>query len=48
MANSELQKLLLQSYQGALSTHSQHLQVQGYPFGSVVPFCLYYQGRVII
>lgn len=46
MANSELQQLLLQSYQGVLSTHSQHLQ--GYPFGSVVPFCLDYQGRVII
>jgi heme iron utilization protein len=46
MINTELQQLLLQSYQGVLSTHSQYLQ--GYPFGSVVPFCLDYQGRVII
>ena len=46
MINTELQQLLLQSYQGALSTHSQHLQ--GYPFGSVVPFCLDYQGRAVI
>lgn len=46
MVNNELQLLLAQSYQGVLSTHSQHLQ--GYPFGSVVPFCLDYQGRVII
>lgn len=46
MVNNELQLLLSQSYQGVLSTHSQHLE--GYPFGSVVPFCLDYQGRVII
>lgn len=46
MINTELQQLLLQSYQGVLSTHSQHLQ--GYPFGSVVPFCLDDQGRVVI
>jgi len=46
MVNAELQQLLLQSYQGVLSTHSQ--QLQGYPFGSVVPFCLDQQGRVIL
>lgn len=46
MVNNELQLLLSQSYQGVLSTHSQYLQ--GYPFGSVVPFCLDYQGKVVI
>ncbi len=46
MINHELQQLLRQSYQGALSTHS--VQLQGYPFGSVVPFCLDYEGRVVI
>lgn len=46
MVNNELQRLLSQSYQGVLSTHSQYLQ--GYPFGSVVPFCLDYQGKVVI
>ena len=46
MVNHELQQLLRHSYQGALSTHS--VQLQGYPFGSVVPFCLDCQGRVVI
>lgn len=46
MVSVEARQLLLQSYQGVLSTHSQHLL--GYPFGSVVPFCLDEQGHVII
>jgi putative heme iron utilization protein len=46
MVNDEVQQLLRHSYQGVLSTHSVHLQ--GYPFGSVVPFCLDNQGRIVI
>lgn len=44
--NVEARHLLLHSYQGVLSTHSQYMA--GYPFGSVVPFCLDQQGHVII
>jgi putative heme iron utilization protein len=46
MVNDEVQQLLRHSYQGVLSTQSVHLQ--GYPFGSVVPFCLDNQGRIVI
>lgn len=46
MVNNDVQQLLRHSYQGVLSTHSQHLQ--GYPFGSVMPFCLDNQGRVVV
>jgi heme iron utilization protein len=46
MVNNEVQQLLRHSYQGVLSTHS--VQLQGYPFGSVVPFCLDKQGRAVI
>jgi hypothetical protein len=46
MVNNEVQQLLRHSYQGVLSTHS--VQLQGYPFGSVVPFCLDRQGRAVI
>jgi heme oxygenase (biliverdin-IX-beta and delta-forming) len=38
--------LLLSQYQGALSTHS--VDVAGYPFGSVVPYCLNKSGLPII
>ena len=34
----EARKLLLQEYHGILSTHSK--DVPGYPFGSVMPYCL--------
>ena len=46
MVNDDVQQLLRHSYQGVLSTHS--VQLQGYPFGSVVPFCLDKQGRVVV
>ena len=46
MINQETRQLLLSSYEGVLSTHSQHLP--GYPFGSVAPFCLDEQGRAVI
>ena len=38
--------LLLSQYQGVLSTHS--VDVVGYPFGSVVPYCLNKAGEPII
>ncbi len=46
MVSVEARQLLLHSYQGVLSTHSQYMA--GYPFGSVVPFCLDGDGHVII
>jgi putative heme iron utilization protein len=46
MVSVETRQLLLHSYQGVLSTHSQYMV--GYPFGSVVPFCLDGDGHVII
>lgn len=42
----EARKLLLSEYQAILSTHS--VDVAGYPFGSVVPYCLNQQGKPII
>ncbi len=38
--------LLLNEYHGILSTHS--VDMPGYPFGSVSPYCLDYQGRPVI
>lgn len=37
-AGAEARALLLEGYQGVLSTHSRELP--GYPFGSVAPYCL--------
>ncbi len=42
----EARKLLLSEYQAILSTHS--VDVEGYPFGSVVPYCLNKEGKPII
>ena len=42
----DARNLFLGEYQGVLSTHS--VDVPGYPFGSVVPFCLDLQGRPVI
>ena len=38
--------LLLSEYQAILSTHS--VDVEGYPFGSVVPYCLNKEGKPVI
>lgn len=38
--------LLLKEYRGVLSTHSKSMP--GYPFGSVVPYCLDAQGQPLI
>ncbi len=48
MANigTEARALLLKNYQGILSTNS--LEMDGYPFGSVVPYCLDQTGNPII
>lgn len=46
MVDVETRQLLLNSYQGVISTHSQYML--GYPFGSVVPFCLDGDGHAII
>ena len=46
MVDIETRQLLLNSYQGVISTHSQYMA--GYPFGSVVPFCLDGDGHAII
>lgn len=45
-AAREARRLLLACYDGVLATIS--LAVPGYPFGSVVPFCLDRQGQPII
>ncbi len=45
-AGAEARQLLLRNYQGVLSTLS--VAVSGYPFGSVIPYCLDRQGRPII
>jgi putative heme iron utilization protein len=45
-ASAEAQRLVEASYDGVLSTLS--LEVAGYPFGSVVPFCLDQHGRPLI
>lgn len=39
-------ELLLKEYRGMLSTHSKSMP--GFPFGSVVPYCLDPQGRPLI
>lgn len=39
-------ELLLKEYRGVLSTHSKSMP--GYPFGSVVPYCLDAEGRPLI
>lgn len=39
-------KLLLSEYQGILSTIS--VDIEGYPFGSVVPYCLNKEGKPVI
>lgn len=45
-ASSRARKLLLDEYRGVLSTHSKAMP--GFPFGSVVPYCLDGQGRPLI
>lgn len=45
-AAEQARRLLLQESAGILSTHSQ--AVPGYPFGSVVPYCLDLNGRPVI
>jgi putative heme iron utilization protein len=45
-ASSRARKLLLGEYRGVLSTHSRSMP--GFPFGSVVPYCLDGQGRPLI
>jgi len=45
-ANRQARALLLKEYRGVLSTHSKSMP--GYPFGSVVPYCLDDEGRPLI
>jgi putative heme iron utilization protein len=45
-ANRQARALLLKEYRGVLSTHSKSMP--GFPFGSVVPYCLDDQGRPLI
>jgi hypothetical protein len=45
-AAKHARELLLKEYRGALSTHSKAMP--GFPFGSVVPYCLDEQGRPLI
>lgn len=42
-AGAEARALLLDAYQGVLSTHSK--EMPGFPFGSVAPYCLDAEGR---
>ena len=42
----QARQLLLSEYQGILSTIS--VDVEGYPFGSVVPYCLNKEGKPVI
>jgi len=44
--STEARNLLLSKYQAILSTHS--VDVAGYPFGSVVPYCLNKAGEPVI
>ncbi|MFT4671061.1 MAG: putative heme iron utilization protein [Pseudohongiellaceae bacterium] len=46
VAAKEARNLMLNEYQGVLSTHS--VDVPGFPFGSVVPYCLDRMGRPVI
>lgn len=43
---AEARALLLEAYQGILSTNSR--EMPGFPFGSVAPFCLDAQGRPLL
>ena len=45
-AGKHARELLLKEYRGVLSTHSKSMP--GFPFGSVVPYCLDDQGRPLI
>lgn len=45
-AGKHARELLLKEYRGVLSTHSKAMP--GYPFGSVVPYCLDEQGQPLI
>ncbi|MBM7061640.1 HugZ family protein [Pseudomonas sp. UL073] len=45
-AGKHARELLLKEYQGGLSTHSKTMP--GFPFGSVVPYCLDALGRPLI
>lgn len=45
-AAKHARELLLKEYRGALSTHSKSMP--GFPFGSVVPYCLDAQGQPLI
>jgi putative heme iron utilization protein len=45
-ANRQARALLLKEYRGVLSTHSKSMP--GYPFGSVVPYCLDDEGWPLI
>ncbi|WP_137887828.1 HugZ family protein [Pseudomonas sp. 2FE] len=45
-AGKHARELLLKEYRGVLSTQSKAMP--GYPFGSVVPYCLDEQGRPLI
>ena len=45
-ANKNARELLLKEYRGVLSTHSKAMP--GFPFGSVVPYCLDAEGRPLL
>ena len=45
-ASRSARELLLREYRGVLSTHSKSMP--GFPFGSVVPYCLDAEGRPLI
>lgn len=45
-ATKHARELLLKEYRGVLSTHSKAMP--GFPFGSVVPYCLDDQGRPLL
>ena len=45
-AAKHARELLLKEYRGALATQSK--AIPGFPFGSVVPYCLDEQGRPLI
>ena len=45
-AAKNARELLLKEYRGVLSTHSKSMP--GFPFGSVVPYCLDELGRPLI
>lgn len=45
-AATQARELLLKEYRGVLSTHSKSMP--GFPFGSVVPYCLDADGNPLI